>query len=184
MATSKKDDPNKPFSSLSYQIFLVFGWWSFIVFIILETVLLIFKRFYFVYPSGNLLFEVALLLFLFGIESIRNFLGKKGNLTERLLSVVLSLLLTVPEYLGSWSQLYSRKRYVHHLSSQCFQDRMLFMNRKIYSCPYCSYSTPGRGNLKRHNLIHSGERPYVCNLCSKSFRQKTHLKHHLLVHIK
>ncbi|GFR00880.1 uncharacterized protein TNCT_457341 [Trichonephila clavata] len=113
MASSKKDDPNKPFSSLSYQIFLVIGWWSFIAFIILETALLVFKRFYFVYPSGNLLFEIALLLFLFGIESMRNFLGKKGNLTERLLSVVLSLLLTVPVACGIcyflWFQTYVLK---------------------------------------------------------------------------
>ncbi|PRD23133.1 UNVERIFIED_CONTAM: zinc finger and BTB domain-containing protein 46 [Trichonephila clavipes] len=69
-------------------------------------------------------------------------------------------------------------------SNGFYQGKILSINRKIYSCSYCTYSTPGRGNLKRHNLIHSGERPYVCNLCSKSFRQKTHLKHHLLVHIK
>ncbi|XP_035227563.1 transmembrane protein 80-like isoform X3 [Stegodyphus dumicola] len=58
------------------------------------------KEFYFVYPFPNFLSEVALLFFLFGVESVRNFLGQKGNLTERMLSVVLSLLLTVPVVAG------------------------------------------------------------------------------------
>ncbi|GIY36463.1 uncharacterized protein CDAR_561392 [Caerostris darwini] len=113
MAATKKDDSNKPFSSLSYQIFLVTGWWVFMAFTFLEALLLIFKRIYFAYPAGNILFEFALLVFLFGIESIRNFLGKKGNLTERLLSVVLSLLLTVPVVCGTcyflWFQTYVLK---------------------------------------------------------------------------
>ncbi|GBN01454.1 hypothetical protein AVEN_259010-1 [Araneus ventricosus] len=113
MGALKKDDSNKPFSSLSYQIFLVTGCWVFLVFTFLEALLLIFKKIFFVYPTGNLLFEIALLVFLFGIESVRNFLGKKGNLTERLLSVVLSLLLTIPVACGIcyflWFQTYVLK---------------------------------------------------------------------------
>ncbi|KAF8787456.1 Transmembrane protein 216 like protein [Argiope bruennichi] len=102
----KKDNSNKPFSSLSYQIFLVTGCWVFLLFTFVEALLLIFKKIYFVYPTGNIMFEIALLIFLFGIESVRNFLGKKGNLTERLLSVVISLLLTIPVVLKIYVQIH------------------------------------------------------------------------------
>ncbi|XP_035227562.1 transmembrane protein 80-like isoform X2 [Stegodyphus dumicola] len=87
MTTNTKDEMYKPFSSLSYQILLVIGWWYIIIYAFVETLLLLFKK-------------VALLFFLFGVESVRNFLGQKGNLTERMLSVVLSLLLTVPVVAG------------------------------------------------------------------------------------
>lgn len=93
---TSKNESNSPFSSLSYQILLVFGWWYFLVFISAETLLLIFKKYYYLYPIGNFLSEFFLLFILTGIESIRIFIGKKGNLTERPFSIILSLLLTVP----------------------------------------------------------------------------------------
>ncbi|KAG8198548.1 hypothetical protein JTE90_026449 [Oedothorax gibbosus] len=113
MTTFKKDEPNKPISSLSYQILLVSGWWVFQLYFFAICLAIIFKKIYFVYPTTNLVSEIALLCFLFGTESIRIFLGKKGNLTERMLSVVLSLLLTVPVTCGvsyfMWWQTYILK---------------------------------------------------------------------------
>lgn len=54
--------------------------------------------------------------------------------------------------------------------------------RGKYSCKICHYSSPLLGNLKRHMLTHSGERPFGCKLCDKRFNQKCSLQRHMLVH--
>ncbi|XP_035233337.1 zinc finger protein 271-like [Stegodyphus dumicola] len=40
------------------------------------------------------------------------------------------------------------------------------------SCPYCSYATSHKGNLKKHIRIHTGERPFSCNICKKKFQNQ------------
>ena len=52
------------------------------------------------YPNGALAAEVVLLIILSGLEAIRLFLAKKGNKTERIGSVVSSLIITVPSMFG------------------------------------------------------------------------------------
>lgn len=49
----------------------------------------------------------------------------------------------------------------------------------LHVCPHCNYSTYLVGHLKRHLLVHSGERPYVCNVCNFRFNQKENLKRHM-----
>ncbi|GFV50186.1 b-cell lymphoma 6 protein homolog [Trichonephila clavipes] len=51
-----------------------------------------------------------------------------------------------------------------------------------YQCDVCSYSSKFYGNLKRHYLIHTGQKPYVCNFCGKSFNQKVTLTTHIRLH--
>ncbi|CAL1281554.1 unnamed protein product [Larinioides sclopetarius] len=52
----------------------------------------------------------------------------------------------------------------------------------IYRCDVCSYSSRLLGNLKRHYLIHTGQRPYVCSFCGKAFNQKVTLTSHKRLH--
>lgn len=33
-----------------------------------------------------------------------------------------------------------------------------------YHCTLCSYSTPLKCDLVKHNVVHTGERPFVCNM--------------------
>ncbi|GIY31836.1 hypothetical protein CEXT_231821 [Caerostris extrusa] len=46
----------------------------------------------------------------------------------------------------------------------------LFENgERAFNCIICSYTTPFKGSMKRHVLIHSGMKPFECEVCHKAF---------------
>ncbi|KAF8794137.1 Transcription factor YY2 like protein [Argiope bruennichi] len=51
-----------------------------------------------------------------------------------------------------------------------------------FSCPHCTYSTNLKGDFKRHQLTHTGEKPHECTFCGKRFSLKGNLQVHLHVH--
>lgn len=53
---------------------------------------------------------------------------------------------------------------------------------KHFQCDLCPYSTNYKQRLKRHSLVHSGERPYKCEMCDRIFTQSTSLTRHRLIH--
>uniref|UniRef100_A0A3B3QJ39 C2H2-type domain-containing protein n=1 Tax=Paramormyrops kingsleyae TaxID=1676925 RepID=A0A3B3QJ39_9TELE len=58
-----------------------------------------------------------------------------------------------------------------------------FIQRKTrHECPECQRSFSSPSKLKRHYLIHAGEKPFRCTICGKDFRQAVHLKFHQRVH--
>lgn len=54
--------------------------------------------------------------------------------------------------------------------------------RKAFVCPVCDRIFGSRHNLKRHFMIHTGEKPFNCDICTKSFRELSTLKKHMLTH--
>lgn len=55
---------------------------------------------------------------------------------------------------------------------------------KLYHCPYdgCNYTTIRAGHLRRHERIHTNEKPYCCKYCSYQASRSDHLKRHEQIH--
>ncbi|PNF23604.1 hypothetical protein B7P43_G04944 [Cryptotermes secundus] len=87
-------------SSLIYEILLYLNSFYFGMFALCEFGMGIFKAVNLPYPTGTVISEFLLLLFLCCTEFVRIFLGRKGNLTERGLAVLVSIGLTVPSIFG------------------------------------------------------------------------------------
>lgn len=50
---------------------------------------------------------------------------------------------------------------------------------KRFTCDYCEKGFYTNANLKRHRLIHTGEKPFKCEFCNLSFSRKCSLLDHL-----
>ncbi|XP_053564296.1 zinc finger protein 740 isoform X2 [Bombina bombina] len=53
---------------------------------------------------------------------------------------------------------------------------------KNFICELCFGAFRSSYHLKRHQYIHTGERPYECDMCEMKFIQKYHLDRHKRVH--
>ena len=56
--------------------------------------------------------------------------------------------------------------------------KVFFQYSNPVECRYCGKNFTRPHSLKRHLLIHTGERPYECDICQARFNQTTHLRSH------
>lgn len=87
-------------SSLGYEILLYLNTYYYCFFAVAEVGVFIFKINHLPYPAGVLISEILILLLLTCTEASRIFVGRKGNLTEKIFSIVISIGLTVPSIIG------------------------------------------------------------------------------------
>ena len=66
-------------------------------------------------------------------------------------------------------------------SSTLKKHLLVHSGEKKHVCQYCEKRFSDSGNLKTHIRIHTGERPYLCEFinCQKRFRTKRHLQDHI-----
>lgn len=56
------------------------------------------------------------------------------------------------------------------------------LSRGPVKCGFCGKSCPHLNALRRHEVMHTGEKPFRCNTCSKSYSDISTLRKHKYVH--
>ncbi|XP_031165666.1 zinc finger protein 770-like isoform X1 [Sander lucioperca] len=75
----------------------------------------------------------------------------------------------------------SKNSLKQHICSTNVQPKMTESAQK-YRCDICFKHFVSPSKLKRHYLIHTGQRPFRCDICGKTFTQSAHVTTHRQTH--
>ncbi|KAM4721602.1 transmembrane protein 80 [Rhinophrynus dorsalis] len=95
MASTGRGKTSLVLSSVPLQILLYFNIVYYVFYFLATLLMIIYKSQVFSYPDSNLALDVCLLFVMAFLESIRIYLGTKGNLTEEEIPLGFSLIITV-----------------------------------------------------------------------------------------
>jgi hypothetical protein len=93
-------------SSVPLQVLLYLNQWYYIFWLIVEALSFVFKGQTLPFASGVLAAEIILFIVLFLVDQFRIFFATKANLTERILGLVISIIITIPCIAGKWCRLF------------------------------------------------------------------------------
>ncbi|XP_063062814.1 zinc finger and BTB domain-containing protein 14 [Engraulis encrasicolus] len=61
-------------------------------------------------------------------------------------------------------------------------EYLLYGHRDHLACPVCGKTFMDENRLRKHEKLHSADRPFICDICTKAFTTQAHLKEHLKIH--
>ncbi|KAM4027876.1 zinc finger and BTB domain-containing protein 14 isoform 1-T1 [Anomaloglossus baeobatrachus] len=61
-------------------------------------------------------------------------------------------------------------------------EYLLYGHREQFACQACGKTFTDEARLRKHEKLHTAERPFVCEMCAKAFTTQAHLKEHLKIH--
>ena len=64
------------------------------------------------------------------------------------------------------------------------QHSKKYLSVSKFACTVCGKCFGSNKDVRRHMLVHTGEKPYSCDICGRRFTQKSHLKAHQKIHSK
>lgn len=86
------------------------------------------------------------------------------------------------ESLDSHVKTHTLKNGNDAMLSQASEATSPTKNDKFHTCKTCGKSFSASFCLRRHEMIHSGNKPYKCEYCPKAFVEKQHLTCHVRIH--
>ncbi|KAM3928752.1 zinc finger and BTB domain-containing protein 14 [Leptodactylus fuscus] len=61
-------------------------------------------------------------------------------------------------------------------------EYLLYGHREQLACQACGKTFTDEARLRKHEKLHTADRPFVCEMCAKAFTTQAHLKEHLKIH--